>query len=165
MRQDFVEYTQSILGKSNSIDAFSAISSVPGNRNSIGLNHEALDVAANYPISIEIPLKQDLFAAYIGDKFIAFAVSNNPDVYRLLKPLSLGKLLRTIAGNDCLTIEDLGLEFGTSSAELHLRQFIQNLPNIPHHLLAKTIFDNAPSVPEITGQVSFNNLGKIGGSN
>ena len=165
MRQDFVEYTHSMLGKSNSIDAFSAISSVPGNRNSIGLNHEALDVAANYPISIEVALKQDLFASYIGDKFIAFAVSNNPDVYRLLKPLSIGKLLRTIAGNDCLTVEDLGSEFSTSAADLHLRQFIQNLPNVPHHLLAKTIFENAPSAPEITGQVSFINLGKIGGSN
>jgi hypothetical protein len=163
MRQDFVDYVKLVLARTSSIEAFSDLSSKPGDRMSVGLNHEALDVATNYPTNIAVKLKLNLFASFLGDDFVTFAISENNDSMRLIRPLALGKLLKTIVGEQCLTEDDLGVNFKVSNGSVYLRQFILDLPHIPHHGLAKTASSTNLRFPEIEGESSFRFLGRIGG--
>ena len=163
MRQDFVDYVKLVLARTNSFEAFSDLSSKPGNRTSVGLNHEVLDVATNYPTNTAVKLKLNLFACFLGDDFVTFAISENNDNMRLIRPLALGKLLKTIAGEVCLAEDDLGIEFNVSHGSLQLRQFILDLPHIPHHGLSKTVSIENLKSPEIEGESNFRYLGRIGG--
>ena len=162
MSQDFIDYAQLVLDKTSSRKTFSDLSSKPGNRRSVGLNHEVLDVAANYPMHTAIKLQLNLFSSFLGDEFVTFAVSENNESMRLIRPLALGKLLKTIVGEICLAEDDFGIEFNISNGSLHLRQFILDLPHIPHHGLAKTVSKEVLKVPRIEGEASFRFLGRVG---
>jgi superfamily II DNA or RNA helicase len=163
MREDLIVYVSKVLANSDSGVKLSELSSIPGNRFSVGINHEILDLAAGSPLVGMSDSNLHLYSCYLGEVFISFAIGESNEKMKLMNPLSIGKLLRTIAGDWCLSADDLGNEFHTSGGEQYLRRFIDELPNIPHHGLAKTISENHDYVPRLSGSARFVDLGKIGG--
>ncbi len=160
MREDFLDY---IHFAGNSKENFaSKLTSMPGTKNSIGLNHESLDMAASLNKHADSLQKIDLFAAYLGDHFISFALKEKLDSFRLIKPLALGKLLKSIAGEQVLTDEDLGEIFSASAGEQVLRNFLLNLTNIPQHSFSKTDYVGSVDQSEVLGTARFESIGKIG---
>jgi hypothetical protein len=135
---------------------------MPGTRNSLGMNHEALDIAANVPVISENPPMHDLHAVYLGESFITFALAEGEDSYRLLKPLAFGRLMKSLIGANSISSEDIGDSFISSSADLVIKNFLLNLANIPQHSFSKTGFAGMIAANDEVGNVRFEYLGKFG---
>ena len=161
MRQDLIDFVNTALKGSDFETELSRLSSIPGHRTSVGLNHDLLDRAADCLTVGNGSLTTSLFSCYQGKMFVSFAVSDGKEKMRLMNPLSIGRLLRTIAGERCLTEDDFGLEFSVSSAEAAVKRFIEEQTNIPHHGRARTASANQNYEFWLSGATSFNHLGEI----
>jgi len=162
MRNDFLEFVRLVTDNEATRTISSELTSMPGTKHSIGLNHEALDTAVNFEKAFETDQKRDLFAAYLGDLFISFAVSEKSDSFRLLKPLALGRLLKSMIGEYQLSEEDFADTFMTSSAGQAMRNFLLNLPNLPQHSFSRTEYSGDLKFEELSENVRFEKLGFLG---
>lgn len=161
MRQDLILYVSKVFKDSGYETELLELSSDPGQRTSIGINHEVLDRATEFPPVGSSSSTVNLYSCYQGETFVSFAISERKEKMKLMNPLSIGRLLRAIAGENCLTDEDFGTEFSVSSAGQHVRRFIEELTNIPHHGRARTAASNQDDQFQLTGEVSFRYLGEI----
>lgn len=162
MREELLEYVGEVHTQSQAIADFESLTSLPGTKNSLGLNHEALDIAANAPMHLDATMHHDLYAVFQGQEFVTFALTSGGGSYQLLKPLAFGRLMKSLIGKYALTNEDLGETFLDSSAKLALKSFLLNLANIPQHTFSKTGFAGAIAPNEEAGNVEFQYLGKFG---
>jgi hypothetical protein len=162
MREELLEYVGQVNSQSKAIAEFESLTSLPGTKNSLGMNHEALDIAANVPVHSDAAMIHDLYAVFQGKEFVTFALTSGGSSYQLIKPLAFGRLMKSLIGKYSLTKEDLGETFLESSAELALKGFLLNLANIPQHSFSKTGFSGASALIEETGRVEFQYLGKFG---
>lgn len=162
MRKDLLDYV--LLATKHVSNGYfaSSLTSTPGTKNSIGLNHEALDTAVNIETHKDSLQKRDLFAAYLGDEFISFAITENLDSYRLIKPVALGRLFKSMIGEGQLTDEDFGEVFITSSGGQAMQNFLLNLPNLPQHSFSRTEYSGDSKFEEFSETARFENLGSIG---
>ncbi len=162
MREDFISFIENVMKLSNNVSYLKNLTSLPGTRNSVGLNHEALDIATNTKIDIVDSLESDLFAMYSEEQFIGFAVSAGERDFQLIKPMALGRLLNSLIGKYSLLDNDLSERFSQDSAVQSVRNYLLNLTNIPQHSLSKTGYLGDVKVINDVESIRIEVLGKFG---
>lgn len=162
MREDLIEFVGLANRHSNAVPYFSSLTSMPGTRNSLGMNHEALDIAANIPVISVNPPVHDLHAVFLGENFITFALAAGENSYRVLKPLAFGRLMKSLVSTFAISSEDLGDSFTAASADLAIKNFLLNLSNIPQHSFSKTGYAGETPANLEEKTVRFEHLGRFG---
>lgn len=162
MREDFIGFIENTKNISNNVIYLKNLTSLPGTKNSVGLNHEALDIAANSNIDLVDTLENNLYALYSEEKFMGFAISAGENAFQLIKPLALGRLMKSLIGKYSLMDDDLSERFSQESAVQAVRNYMLDLSNIPQHAMSKTRYlGEICGIPDVTS-ITIEDLGKFG---
>jgi hypothetical protein len=117
------------------------LSAEPGTSISFTLLHEVFDELS---VALSLPTKTDdytLCGVMNSEKLVAFVAKSKLGRFRLIKVMSLGRMLKSTLQANQLNEEDFyGTEFDFSNLGIRIQQFMKEQSNIPNHSLASVPF-------------------------
>jgi SNF2 family DNA or RNA helicase len=141
MREDLIEFIRIATQKMDNSNYQDRLSAEPGTSISFTLLHEVFDELS---VALSLPTKTDdytLCGVMNSEKLVAFVAKSKLGRFRLIKVMSLGRMLKSTLQANQLNEEDFyGTEFDFSNIGIRIQQFMKEQSNIPNHSLASVPF-------------------------